>query len=181
MEEEEQDTIAVDKSLIEGDGYTFDKSVPGHGGYKANRKHLRYYYSGQSISEKKPKGKVFEHDDKYYLITGYCGDEVNGQEVVPLEPGMPSLHYGQHVTIQNWTEGYQDDISDELAELGARVEQYFNGSIARGTGYLGVRFESKKRIFVTTARRVRFVAKKHGNQIQDAFAWANPAQEEMKL
>lgn len=180
MEAEKQDIIEVDKSIIEGKGYTFDKSVPGHGGYKAQGKHLKNFYSGESISKPKPTGKVYENDGKYYLVTGYNEDEVKGQEVVPLEPGMPSLHYGEWVAIQDWVEGY-GEISDELADLAMKVEQYFKQEIGRGNGYIGVRFESRKRIYVTTPRKVKFVAKKHGNQIQDAFAWANPAQEEMKL
>ena len=180
MEAEEQNIIEVDRSIIEGEGYTFDKKVLGHGGYKANRKHLRNFYSGQSIAEKKPTGKVYKNDGKHYLITGYNEDVVTGQEVVPLEPGMPSLHYGEHVAIQNWVEGY-DEISDELAALAMKVEQYFGKEISRGNGYIGVRFESGKRIYVTTPTQVKFVAKKHGNQVQDTFAWAHPAQGQLKV
>lgn len=170
MEEEEQDIIEVDKSLVEGDIYT------------KNKKHLRSYSCAQSLAEK-GEARLWEHGGKYYMLPGYGPNGISVFEVVPLVPGMPSIKYLDANLIYDWQDGWTKEVDERLAgiiEIAMEIEDYFGNEMGRGkyTGYL---VKSGNRMFVCNGRKVKVVAKKHGNQIQDAFAWANPAQEEMKI
>jgi hypothetical protein len=173
MEEEEQDIIEVDKSLLAGN-FNRDKSV----------KTLDYYCCAQSLSEG-DKAKVWEHGGKSYIVTGclYHGEKdivPYVYEVVPLIPDMPHITYEQSHTVASWLDGWVDDIGDELAQKVIDIEEYFSRSLDRGS-HLGQLVRCKNRMYVCNGKQVTVVAKKHGNQIQESFAWANPEQEVLSI
>lgn len=169
MEAEEQDIIEVDKSIIDGEYYTIKD-----GKVKNNNRHLKSYCNPKSIAESN-SARVWEHEGKYYIVPGSCGESLTVVEVVPLIPDMPSLTYEERNLVQNWIEGWIEDIDDDLAERAQKVEDYFSTDISRG-GYNGQLIKAKNRMFVCNGRKVNVVAKKHGNQIQEAFSFAEPAQ-----
>lgn len=166
MEEEEQDIIEVDKSIFEGDCST--------------RKSLRWYCSSQSIADKN-SAKIWEVNGRSFIVRGHgINNTFNVFEVVPLIPDMPNVTYSERNLIVNWTEGWLDDIEDELIDKAIKVENYFGVSIIRGNS-VGQIIRSTNRMYVCNGKKITVLPKKHGNQIQESFAWANPAQEEMKL
>jgi hypothetical protein len=180
MEETEQNIIEVDKSIIEGDYY----STSG-GKYKENKKHLKSYVSCKSIAEKNT-ARVWENDGKYYIITGaiynapskIVGSQVSAYEVVPLIPDMPNLTYAESSEVGYWADGWTEDIDDELMQKAIAVEEYF-GLDLTNRGYGGQLIKSKNRMYVCNGVRVSIMPKKHGNQIQEGFSFAEPAQLEL--
>jgi hypothetical protein len=166
MEEEEQDTIEVDKSIFEGDYST--------------RKSLRWYCSCQSIAEKN-SAKIWEVNGRSFIVRGHgINNTFNVFEVVPLIPDMPNVTYSERNLIVNWTEGRLDNIEDELIDKAIKVENYFGISILRGNS-VGQIIKSTNRMYVCNGKKITVVAKKHGNQIQESFAWANPEQEVLSI
>lgn len=133
-------------------------------------------------------GKIFEHEGTLYCIvggaTGACGGQ-KGYVVIPSDEyeGTP-LTYGENNTLAMYAENDHFGLSaswepdDELLEKLEACEAVF-GRFKRG--YTGMGFTCKGKTYVFTDKIVHFYPKKHGNKIQDEFAWAKPEQEELKV
>lgn len=166
MEEEEPGIIELDKS-----------------GFEYNSGGVKDHYCGHLLPE--GTGTIFEHNGILYCIVG--GSPNNGQKgyvVIPAEEyeGTP-LTYGENNLLAGYAEEdkYAEkswEPDDDLTEKLEACESAF-GRFKRG--YTGVGFTCKGKTYVFTNKIVHFHPKKHGNKIQDEFAWAKPEQEELKV
>ena len=168
MEEEEQDIIEVDKSLLDSD--------------TRNKKTLASYCCAQTLNDK-GTARVWEHNGGTYIITGMifhgnCPVVPFTYEVLPLIPGMPSVDHVEYSTIRRFIDGWLDKIDDELVQKIVDIESYFEASFTTGS-HVGQRLQSGKNMYVCNGKQVNVVAKEHGNQIQESFSFAEPAQLEL--
>lgn len=168
MEKEEPNIIELDKS-----GFGYDS-----GG-------VTDHYCAHLLPQ--GTGTIFEHEGILYCIVGRATVACEGEKgyvVIPAEEyeGTP-LTYGECNLLAGYAEGdkYGEqgwEPDDELIKKLEACEAAF-GRFKRG--YTGQGFTCKGKTYVFTDKIVHFYPKKHGNKIQDEFAWAKPEQEELKV
>lgn len=166
MEKKEPDIVLVDKSLF---GYD-------------SKDGLFKYSSAGSIANKGTLSKIWKQDNLLIGITGstYIKEEhvYHGQALIPISEymGIP-LSYEEACVSMDIQDFRGQAISEDVQ---MKIDQCIE-NFGEHNFYSGMEVKCKGKSYVFTNRKVKFLAKKHGNKIQDEFIWMKPEQEELKV
>ena len=166
MEKKEPDIVLVDKSLFD---YT-------------SKDGLSKYHSAESIANKGTLRRIWKQDNLLIGIIGatYAQDEreYDGRVLIPISEymGIPLSYEEACVSMSTYDFGENTVSEDVQMKIDQCIENFGEHNF-----YTGMEVKCKGKSYVFTNRKVRFLAKKHGNKIQEEFIWMKPEQEELKV